>query len=73
MLPQNQQLVLKRMNQTVPEDDPSNLSTLSRFVDYTAIVANHHDAGKSTLASLIPCLLLVFFCSCLSVSTPHFL
>jgi hypothetical protein len=66
MLPQNQHMVLKMMKEIVPADCSPDMSDLSAFVDYTAIVASQHTACKSTLTYLIPCLLLsvVIFLGC---------
>ena len=50
MLPHNQHMVFKTMRDDCSSDD-SDMSTLSRFVDHIAIVADH-DArlpGNSTL------------------------
>jgi hypothetical protein len=68
MLPQNQHMVLKIMKDIVPVDLSSDMFSISRLVDYTAIVADQHAASKSTLTYLIPCLL--FFCSFLSGMSP---
>jgi len=48
MLPPNKRMVLN-MEHVVPATtiNPSSLSTLSGFVDYTAVVANQRAAGKS--------------------------
>jgi hypothetical protein len=53
MLPPNQRMVLN-MEHVVPATtiSPSGLSTLSGFVDYTAIVASQRAAGKSASAHL---------------------
>jgi hypothetical protein len=47
MLPENQRMVLS-MEHVVPATtvSPSSLSTLSGFVDYTAVVASQRAAGK---------------------------
>lgn len=47
MLPPNQRMVLN-MEHVVPATtiSPSSLSTLSGFVDYTAVVASQRAAGK---------------------------
>jgi hypothetical protein len=49
MLPPNKRMVLN-MEHIVPATaiSPSSLSTLSGFVDYTAVVASQRAAGKST-------------------------
>ena len=49
MLPQNQHMIFKIMKEVVPTDRSSDMFTLSRFVDYTVIVADQCNAGKSTL------------------------
>ena len=48
MLPPNKRMVLN-MEHVVPATaiSPSSLSTLSGFVDYTAVVASQRAAGKS--------------------------
>ena len=42
-------MIFRIMKEVIPADDPSDLSALSKFVDYTAIVVDQHNAGKSTL------------------------
>jgi hypothetical protein len=70
MLPQNQHMIFKAMKEIVIADGSSDLSALSRFVDYTVIVADQYYAGKSIFTCLIPYLL--FFCSNLpEISTLH--
>ena len=49
MLPQNQHMIFKIMKEVVAADDSSDMFTLSRFVDYTAMIADQYHAGKSTL------------------------
>ena len=53
MLPPNQRMVLN-VEHAVPATtiSPSNLSTLSGFVDYTAVAASQRAAGKSTSTHL---------------------
>ena len=53
MLPPNQRMVLT-MEHAVPAItiSPSSLSTLSGFVDYTAVVASQRAAGKSSSTHL---------------------
>lgn len=53
MLPPNQRMVLS-MEHAVPATtiSPSSLSTLSGFVDYTAVVASQRAAGKSASTHL---------------------
>ena len=53
MLSPNKRMVLN-MEHVVPATtiSPSSLSTLSGFVDYTAIVASQHVAGGSALTYL---------------------
>ena len=51
MLPQNQHMIYKIMKEVVPAEHSSDMFSLSRFVDYIAIVADQHNASKSTLTS----------------------
>ena len=65
MLSPNKRMVLN-MEHVVPATtiSPSSLSTLSGFVDYTAIVASERIAGKSALTYLnrqVHCFLQLFF------------
>ena len=55
MLPPNQRMALN-VEHAVPATtiSPSNLSTLSGFVDYTAVAASQRAAGKSTSTHLTP-------------------
>ncbi|KAN0131993.1 hypothetical protein V8E53_010273 [Lactarius tabidus] len=45
MLPQNQHMIFKAMKEIVIADSSSDLSALSRFVDYTVIVADQYYAA----------------------------
>ncbi len=65
MLSPNKRMVLN-MEHVVPTStiSPSSLSTLSGFVDYTAIVASQRVAGKSALTYLnrqVHCFLQLLF------------
>ena len=42
-------MIFKIMKEVVAADDSSDMFTLSRFVDYTAMIADQYHAGKSTL------------------------
>ncbi len=61
MLQPDKHMVLN-MEHTVPATtiDPSSLSTLSGFVDYTAVIGSQRYAGKSALTYL-NCLAHCFF------------
>lgn len=49
MLPPDQQMILN-LEHTIPATSasPSSQLSLSGYIDYTAVVANLRDAGKST-------------------------
>ena len=47
MLPRNQRMVLNMVHAVPATTSSSSLSTLSGFVDYTAVVASQRMAGKS--------------------------
>jgi hypothetical protein len=70
MLPPNKRMVLK-IEHVVPATtiSPSSLSTLSGFVDYTAVVASQRHAGKSTHLSEPPSPL---FPLAIFLKYPHF-
>ena len=53
MLPQNQHMIYKIMKEVVPAEHSSDMFSLSRFVDYIAIVADQHNCQELDSSGLL--------------------